>query len=128
MSELIRKDIYTPAEVYESIKGVVFSPRRRRVKINFFGDDITANSERYQVFFGKGMSCISCGIKGNFFAKEKTKKDVSYHLNLYALDENGDEVLMTKDHIIPKSKGGKNCYENYQCMCIRCNMKKGDMI
>lgn len=35
---------------------------------------------------------------------------------------------MTKDHIIPKSKGGKDELNNYQTMCVICNVKKGNKI
>jgi site-specific DNA-methyltransferase (adenine-specific) len=30
------------------------------------------------------------------------------------------------DHIVPKSKGGGDCYENYQLLCSSCNRIKGD--
>ena len=40
--------------------------------------------------------------------------------------KNGEEVLFTKDHIIPKSKGGKNHISNYQTMCEPCNSEKGN--
>jgi site-specific DNA-methyltransferase (adenine-specific) len=30
------------------------------------------------------------------------------------------------DHIIPKAKGGGDCYENYQLLCSSCNRIKGD--
>jgi site-specific DNA-methyltransferase (adenine-specific) len=33
---------------------------------------------------------------------------------------------MEIDHIIPKSKGGGDYYENYQLLCGACNKKKGD--
>jgi 5-methylcytosine-specific restriction endonuclease McrA len=49
-----------------------------------------------------------------------------FHLNLYGIDSNGREVMLTKDHIIPRSKGGKNKLSNYQPMCIHCNKKKAD--
>jgi 5-methylcytosine-specific restriction endonuclease McrA len=33
---------------------------------------------------------------------------------------------MTIDHIHPKSRGGKDTWENLTCSCMRCNTKKGD--
>ena len=47
------------------------------------------------------------------------------HFNLYA-ELDGYIVLMTKDHIVPRSKGGKNMLENYQTMCCLCNSAKSD--
>ena len=88
------------------------------------GDKIKGNSQRFQTFFTKGLKCACCGIEGKYFGKDKTFSDVRYHLNLYALDESGNEVLMTKDHIIPRSKGGANHISNYQTMCERCNQEK----
>lgn len=34
--------------------------------------------------------------------------------------------LRTKDHIIPKSKGGKDIAKNYKYCCKRCNLLKAD--
>lgn len=34
---------------------------------------------------------------------------------------------LTKDHIIPKSRGGKNDVNNYQTLCKKCNTMKGTM-
>jgi len=36
------------------------------------------------------------------------------------------EKDMEVDHIVPKSKGGGNYYENYQLLCGNCNRTKGD--
>ncbi|MEW6684916.1 MAG: HNH endonuclease [Candidatus Edwardsbacteria bacterium] len=33
---------------------------------------------------------------------------------------------LTTDHIIPKSQGGEDSWENLVCACIKCNNKKGD--
>ncbi len=32
------------------------------------------------------------------------------------------------EHVIPKSKGGKNTFENCVCTCKECNRKKGDKL
>ena len=127
----------------------------------FDGYKIKLTSDRYVMFFKKGVVCVSCGLEGSFFAlersvnnrvfKEYKKRDFRdflrwekayqqslkdkfqqridvYHFNLYAINDSGDEVLMTKDHIIPKSKGGKNHLSNYQPMCCYCNCKKDNSL
>lgn len=45
-----------------------------------------------------GNKCLSCGLK----------------------------VKLTKDHIVPLSKGGTDYIENIQPLCISCNSKKGN--
>lgn len=125
-NKLERKNIYSIEEVREKVKDALFEKDRRLAKVDFDGDLIKGNSQRYQTFFTKGCKCVNCGIEGKYFAKEKHLKDKSFHLNLYAIDKNGDEVLMTKDHIIPKSKGGIDDLSNYQTMCERCNKEKGN--
>lgn len=127
-NQLERKEIYSIEEVEEKVKDVLFEKERNLSKVNFDGDMIKGNSQRYQTFFTKGCKCVKCGIEGKYFAKEKHLKDRSFHLNLYAIDKNGEEVLMTKDHIIPKSKCGANDISNYQTMCERCNKAKGNRL
>lgn len=124
---MIRKSVHTIDEVRAAVIDKMFS-KAKREPVEFCGDMIKANSLRYQVFFTKGMTCPICGVQGSFFAKEKHENDKSYHLNLYAVTEDGKEILMTKDHIYPHSKGGSDNLDNLQPMCIVCNMLKGNKI
>lgn len=39
---------------------------------------------------------------------------------------NRSDIPLTIDHIIPKSKGGDDSWENLVTACIKCNNKKGD--
>lgn len=91
---------------------------------------IPTGSHRYQLFVTKGTKCVNCGIEGKYFAIERGKGDNpnKFHLNLYGINKHGREVMITKDHIIPRSKGGKNILSNYQPMCIHCNQKKADKL
>lgn len=34
---------------------------------------------------------------------------------------------ITVDHVLPKSRGGKNSFTNLVCACFECNTKKADM-
>lgn len=98
----------------------------RKVKRRFQDQDgnewkIKVSSLRLQVFH-KSLQCSRCDRVGAYFLMQKAEKDLSPHFNLYA----GDGTLMTKDHILPKSKGGKDRLDNLQTMCVECNEKKDD--
>ena len=82
--------------------------------------------DRYNCFMKSGFDCKSCGKVGSIFAIEKIKSKSfqGYTINLYS----EDGAFFTKDHIIPKSKGGKDMLDNYQTMCWPCNAKKGSTL
>lgn len=45
----------------------------------------------------------------------------------YCGKELGSDEL-TLDHILPRSKGGRNTWENLACACFPCNSRKGDKL
>lgn len=94
-------------------------------RVDFNEYTINMNRDNLKLFF-RNHTCVKCGIEGQYFAMESTGND-NLHFNLYALKD-GREVLITKDHILPKSKGGKDIMSNYQTMCTTCNSAKGNKI
>jgi 5-methylcytosine-specific restriction endonuclease McrA len=46
------------------------------------------------------------------------------HLCLYCGKEYGRHSL-TRDHVVPISKGGRDVWENVVCACFHCNSRKG---
>ena len=119
-----RKETYTVIEVLSEVKPYNHLDRNRRVE--FDGDLVKMESQRYRLFKRDGCTCVNCGTEGTYFAKERHMPNENFHFNLYGLDENDHEVMITKDHITPKSKGGKNTLSNYQVMCYPCNHEKSD--
>jgi len=95
-----------------SIGGVNFTIKRRSQRLRLFLKSYEKTGK---------VTCVKCGIEGAYFMLQAVN-DEKPHINLYT--KNG--ILMTKDHIVPKSKGGKDCMSNYQVMCATCNMKKGN--
>lgn len=93
----------------------------------YAGHEVKMWSLRYHTF-KKSISCVNCGVVGQHFALERNiaQDTQQYHFNLYAKLANGTEVLLTKDHIVPKSKGGKDHIDNMQTMCKVCNEMKRD--
>ena len=138
MSNYIRLKTYSIEEVEKALKPAVLATLESHqpfdvklpVRINFDGLNLKIRSQRYQLFLSQETTCVCCGMKATHYASERFRSDKKgpAHLNLYGIDENGDEVMFTKDHIIPKSKGGSNKLENYQVLCAKCNVEKGDKI
>lgn len=89
-------------------------------KVNF-------NSKRL-ILFKDNLCCVRCNIEGVYFLLQiprielKHKKYRRAHFNLFAQNN----MLMTKDHIVPASKGGRDGIFNLQTMCYKCNQNKGN--
>lgn len=87
------------------------------------GYDVYTHSLRYMTFYQKGCKCVACGKEGTHFTLDVGDgKDTRRHFNLRA----EDGTLMTRDHILPKSKGGRDHISNMQTMCVDCNKAKGN--
>lgn len=80
---------------------------------------VRMNSQRYFVF-RDSLSCVACGLVGTKMILEQHPGDKTAHFNLYG-EENGELVMMTKDHIRAKSVGGEDRHSNFQTMCSICN-------
>lgn len=79
----------------------------------------------------RNQTCSECGVTGNVWVvlknnDEKTMEIPSLHL--FHKTHNNKYVLMTKDHLVPRSLGGKDSRTNYQTMCTLCNRKKDKLL
>jgi 5-methylcytosine-specific restriction endonuclease McrA len=112
---------YTPADVFHAM-----DTAKTNKAVLPDGHTFKKNSARMILFKTKGTHCITCGIEGTTFVLETQSKEIPPHLNLYAINNDGEKILMTKDHHQPKSKGGPNTLNNYNTMCAPCNTNKAD--
>lgn len=87
-------------------------------------DGYKLDSQRLRVF-KRSQTCVCCGLEASFFRAENFGNCITPHLNMYGIID-GNDILFTKDHIIPKSKGGRDIMENFQTMCSPCNLYKGN--
>jgi 5-methylcytosine-specific restriction endonuclease McrA len=71
-----------------------------------------AHWSRKGVLVRDNHTCVYCGVKPGQATKDKliTRSD------------------MTIDHIVPRSKGGKDTWSNTACACAACNHRKGDRL
>ena len=126
----IRHQLKEKGASYRSREWAAASCHSYPVVVNDKGTRIIVamGSHRYQLFAEKGIACVSCGICGEFFALERGSKGNpdKYHFNLYGRASDGKEIMITKDHIKPRSQGGRNRLTNYQPMCYNCNSRKSN--
>lgn len=138
---IVKNKIYSKEEVYEAIKDHLFDTTTKMkqgkkhtflvkspVRVVLDGEEVKANSQRLQLFYTKGFKCVVCGTEGKFFIMVRGEKEKRFHLELVGETTDGKLVMMTKDHIVPKSLGGKDELENYQTMCTTCNVAKGNAL
>jgi 5-methylcytosine-specific restriction endonuclease McrA len=57
-----------------------------------------------------GYTCVYCGIGPGGVSRGRTLKREDF----------------TVDHIIPRSRGGRNTWSNCACACYSCNQRKGN--
>ncbi|TRZ65985.1 HNH endonuclease [bacterium] len=70
-------------------------------------------------------------VRLSIFVRVPYKKIILSRKNILRRDNHrcqycGSTQNLTIDHIIPKSKGGDDTWENLVTACIRCNNKKGN--
>jgi len=125
MKTMIRLKTMTLYEGYEYLA----KQGPRKIDGNWVEDVAKPSATRLKMFASGQIACVACGIRGDHFHIERHKNDkvMPFSVNLYGW--RGDkEILMTWDHVLPKSLGGSNRLENAQCMCTECNGEKGNKL
>lgn len=116
-------DVRIPLETVFDI--VVQRGRDVENKVEMFGHMVNRTSLRLHTFKETGCTCMMCGKVGTHFRLQRVKhRNEPYHLGLWS----DDGYQMSKDHIIPKAKGGRDILSNMQTMCRQCNGIKSDTI
>jgi 5-methylcytosine-specific restriction endonuclease McrA len=71
-----------------------------------------AHWSRKGVLMRDGYLCVYCGVQPGMVVKGKVMGKSDF----------------TVDHIIPRSKGGKDTWSNTACACSTCNHRKGSRL
>ena len=120
---------YVPDEVLNKVS---IGTNPKIIVVDGIGFQVKFSSLRLRCF-KRSRVCVVCGRIGTIMSldrrhRKSKEKNITAHFNLYTEEPNGEFVLMTQDHIIPKSRGGKNHLSNLQTMCATCNEIKGNKL
>lgn len=94
----------------------------------------TINSPKFSLFVPHTIYvpivCKNPILRGRKKHFKYTRKGVFKRDNLKCqyCGELGTKNSMTLDHVIPRSRGGGNSYENVVTCCMPCNAKKGNFL
>lgn len=89
-----------------------------KIRINLGGD-------RLKTFANFGLTCSRCGVTATKLHVERREGSPSKGWHIQFRTDEG--VMLTSDHIWPKSKGGGiDAINNRQPLCAECNSKKAD--
>ena len=60
--------------------------------------------------------------------EQKPSRSLIYKRDNHTCQYCGSTKKLTIDHVIPRSRGGKDTWENMVIACSSCNTKKGDQL
>lgn len=118
------KDVYNLLKKNKN-KNKYFYINKNKIKTSSQKNNLfIQNYEKYK----NKCKCDICGLEAKYMVLEKSKDVVNdyFHFNLYTINKDNQEIYFNIDHVIPKSKGGKNELENMQLTCEICNSKKAN--
>jgi hypothetical protein len=104
-------------------EGFKFMDTAKREKAYMFGEAIDRDWKRWNVLRSCTLKCYRCGCRATHWQVEKHRNDYvrPFNLNLYA-----GKVMLTWDHIVPKSLGGSDAPVNGRVACEPCNGHRGN--
>ncbi|MCX6162079.1 MAG: HNH endonuclease [Ignavibacteriae bacterium] len=105
---------------------------KRAIILAFLGkaEIVSANNGRRINTVRTSLICPSI-VRLSVFVRVPYKKIILSRKNILRRDNHrclycGSTVNLTVDHVIPKSRGGEETWENLVTACIKCNNKKGN--
>lgn len=122
-----RLGYFKPDELYDSLLKI-----GNKAQLIFknkhisFQNNLRMRVLKNEILSKKECSCNICGAKAEYGTIIKTLHG-RFVVHLFTI-KNGQEVFFNVDHIIPKSKNGKNTIDNLQITCSICNSEKADSL
>ena len=116
---------FRPLEIVDSIEALVLCLIGKAYAIENYKEEIRSVSESFKI---PAVIVLTRYVKFHFHTMTANRANVIWrdqNTCQYCSKEEESRVL-TIDHVVPRSKGGKNTWENLVTACKKCNQKKGN--
>jgi|TARA_B100000282_G_scaffold88509_1_gene61873 5-methylcytosine-specific restriction endonuclease McrA len=116
---------YRPIEIVDAVDALVLCLIGKAQAIENYTSEIKSVSESFKL---PAVIVLKRFVKFHFQIVSAHRREIILRDNnqcQYCSIELPSDKL-TLDHIVPKSKGGKNTWDNLVAACKKCNQKKGN--
>ncbi len=115
---------YRPIEVIDAIEALVMCIIGKATPVETYETKINSPSKTFDL---PAVIVLKSIVKFRFTTVACNRTNIvwrdnnqcQYCANYFPTDK------LTMDHVLPKSRGGKNTWENLVTACMKCNQKKG---
>ena len=115
---------YRPIEIIDAIEALVMCIIGKAIPVETYEKKINSPTKAFDL---PAVIVLKSVVKFRFTTVACNRQNIvwrdnnqcQYCANYFPLDK------LTMDHVIPKSRGGKNTWENLVAACKKCNQKKG---
>ena len=115
---------YRPIEVIDAIEALVMCIVGKAIPVETYQKKISSPSKSFDL---PAVIVLKTVVKFRFTTVACNRKNIvwrdnnqcQYCANYFPSDK------LTMDHVLPKSRGGQNTWENLVAACTKCNQKKG---
>ena len=116
---------YRPLEIVDAVEALVLCLIGKAYAIESYEEQIRSVKESFSLpavivltrYVKYKFTTIACNRKNVIW---RDRSQCQYCANFF------EGQVLTIDHVIPRSKGGKNTWVNLVAACKKCNQKKGD--
>ncbi len=115
---------YRPIEVIDAIKALVMCIVGKAIPVETYQKKISSPSKSFDL---PAVIVLKTVVKFRFTTIACNRKNIVWRDNnqcQYCANYLPSDKL-TMDHVLPKSRGGQNTWENLVAACTKCNQKKG---
>ena len=115
---------FRPIEVIDAVEALVLCLVGKAAAVETYSEVVNTVTEKFQL---PSVIALKKVVKFHFTTMACKRQNVfwrdnnqcQYCANYFPIDK------LTIDHILPRSKGGKNTWLNLTTACKKCNQKKG---